>query len=299
MPKRRLILFGAYGFVGRVLTRLAEQDGAWEVRAMGSDDLNLLNPSCVRQIGNEAGPEVTLLMLAAIGRDRSDSLESAQANLTMGVHLAKVIRDYGAARCLFVSSASVYGEACSQTITEETPLHPDSYYAVSKYATERLLQRVTAEKGVPLVIVRPCRIYGPNDERATYGPSRFIRSVIQERRVELYGDGAELRDHLFVEDAARLMLQMAGGGPEGVFNLASGQSESFRSMLDLLRQIYPTDFELVSRPRSRPAIDLRYDTRKLRGAVGEFRLISLKEGIEKTVDAEKSASLETQEPVSS
>jgi UDP-glucose 4-epimerase len=184
---------------------------------------------------------------------------------------------------VYLSSASVYGDAeTNLAIDESTPLAPTCYYGLAKVMAERVLAQAAVRAGVPLVVFRLCRLYGPGDTQATYGPSAFVRWILEEGAVTLFGDGKELRDHVWVGDLVPLVRAAAGGQVTGVVNLASGESRTYQEMVDSLRAIATRPFGVRSRERTRPRIDQAFDITRLRTVFPDVVLTGLEHGLRET-----------------
>src|SRR5262249_36771981 len=137
--------------------------------------------------------------------------------------------------------------------------------------------------GVPLLVLRPCMIYGPGDRSAAYGPPGFLRSVLRDGKVRLFGDGSELRDHVYIDDLVEITVAL--GEYDGAYNLVSGHRPSFQAALACLRRFAPRAFEVVSMARDRPKTDQRFDPARLRAAAPGFRFTPLEEGLRLTCAA--------------
>jgi nucleoside-diphosphate-sugar epimerase len=247
--------------------------------------LDLTSPLAADELASRLGPATTLIVTAR-ARVSSDPFRTFTDDIAIAANVARCLIANPPRRCVYFSSTSVYGDVASNlAITEETPLAPNSLYGTSKVAAEGTLRHAADRADVPLFILRPCMVYGPDDPSSSYGPGRFVRSVLQDGKVRVFGDGNELRDYLFVRDLVNITLALAFDGSPGIYNLASGTSHSFQQILTCLRDIISDPFSVVTVPRDRPATDQRFDTSRLRGALPNIRLIPLEEGLAETVAA--------------
>lgn len=278
-------MLGDRGFLGRAIVGYCEKVLAVSVLGGSSLGIDLLEPEAPETLARvlDAG---TLVVLAVRPRDRADTLGTFEQSLCMIANVARALNAAPVQKCVFISTAAVYGtHADDLAITEETAVDPATLYGTAKYASERLLRKAAEAAGFPLLILRPCRVYGPGDTDPGYGPTAFVTSALRERVVTLYGDGRELRDFLFVEDAARLIWQLAAGEHAGVYNLASGEQHTFREITDILHDILPCDFDVASRPRTLPVVHQAFDIAKLSGALAGVAFTPLSEGLRHTVRA--------------
>lgn len=156
-------------------------------------------------------------------------------------------------------------------------------YGIAKFASERVLEYATRMAGASLLIFCPPLICGPGDTTNSYGPVGFSRSHARSQTITLWGDGTELREFLFVEDCCglvgRLLMENAR---EGVWNLASGRSNTFRDVLSILEQISGRKANILEKPRSKIKADNKFDPSFLCSIVPDFRFTTLDDGVGKT-----------------
>lgn|GEM_PF-712090 len=279
----KALVLGDRGFLGRAIVEYCEKVLAISVLGGSSLGIDLLEPGTSEALARvlDAG---TLLVLSVRPRDRADTLGTFEQSLCMIANVARALNVAPVQKCVFISTAAVYGTHVDDfAVTEETAVDPATFYGTAKYASERILRKAAEAAGFPLLILRPCRVYGPADPG--YGPTAFVTSALRERVVTLYGDGRELRDFLFVEDAARLTCQLAAGEHAGLYNLASGERHTFREIVDILHDMLPCDFDVASRPRTLPVVDQAFDIAKLSGALAGVAFTPLSQGLRHTVRA--------------
>ena len=109
--------------------------------------------------------------------------------------------------------------------------------------------------------------------------ARFIKSALERGTIELFGDGEERRDNVFVVDAARIVRRFAENTLTGVVNLVSGQSDSFASLAGLIQRLMPEPVRVVHGPRIRPVIHQAFLANELLAACPDFSWTPLAEGL--------------------
>ncbi len=114
-------------------------------------------------------------------------------------------------RVVIIGTCMVYDMAQSKGISELSPVKPASPYAGSKLAAENLALSYYHGLGLPVVILRPFNTYGPFQKTNMEGGvvSIFIRSKIAGSKIEVFGDGTQTRDFLYVEDCADFIVKAA------------------------------------------------------------------------------------------
>jgi nucleoside-diphosphate-sugar epimerase len=145
-------------------------------------------------------------------------------------------------RFVFASSSSVYGNAAAYPTTESTLPRPFSPYGTTKLAAEHLCSLYASNWDVPTVALRYFTVYGAR-QRPDMALHRFIRAAIEDRELEIYGTGEQLRDFTHVDDVVRANVLAATRPiqPGTTVNIAGGSYETVNGLLGMIA-------ELVGRP---------------------------------------------------
>lgn len=127
---------------------------------------------------------------------------------------------------IHASTGSVYGEPSIYPSTENHPLRPVSYYGVSKLAGERYVDVFNHLYGLNTTILRYFHVYGPRQESNEFGGvvSIFLRNLIENRDLVIFGDGKQIRSFTWVKDLVTANIQSAINSKANgqVYNVASG-----------------------------------------------------------------------------
>jgi nucleoside-diphosphate-sugar epimerase len=113
-------------------------------------------------------------------------------------------------KVVFMSTCMVYDRCMDETgITELHPTKPASPYAGSKIAAENMVLSYYYAYGLPTVVIRPFNTYGPFQKTGGEGGvvAIFIKNALTGKDLNIYGDGTQTRDLLYVEDCARFVVQ--------------------------------------------------------------------------------------------
>mgnify|MGYP001613505789 CR=1 FL=1 len=230
----------------------------------------------------------TVIDCAAIipGKSRADSSEMAEfhANIAMTQNLLSALNGKALKSLVKVSTMDVYGfrqgDVCSR---EEQLPTPSTGYGLAKYCTELLCKDACKIMRVPLAIMRCTQLYGPGDTS-----SKFIPSAIKAARsgceVNIYGDGADKRDYVFVNDAAQVIIGAAVECWNGVFNTATGTSTAVIDVLGMVRQICPHPFPVRFQERQKVSCDIQVSVARLTMMAPTFRPTPLLRGLALTYE---------------
>jgi len=290
---RRVVVLGSGGFVGTHLCAELQRI-ALEVELVGRSlpVLDLTVEEQAKRLAELFTPDTAVVSLAAIKRQLGDNLDSFTANLKIATNLARVLASRPVARFVFLSSAAVYGEETTNTaITEDAAPRPTSYYGMAKLASELLLRKAAESHGrTALLCVRPPLIYGPGDQGG-YGPTGFIKAALHGEPVVLWGDGTELREFVYVADAARALAKLVFHDCVGVVNLAAGHSYNYLDALAAVQACVPLREPATSRARSKGKADHGFDNARLRVLLPDLQFTMLTEGVRLTVAAQREAQI--------
>ena len=273
----RLIVLGATGFVGGHVVGIARTLG-WEVLGLSSKDLDLTSPTGVETLSKILRDGDTVVHAAAVVPARN-SVDVSQ-NLLMTQSVVDAILGHEIAQLVVISSDAVYGSE-SGVVTEASTCSPDSMHGIMSLAREM----VCGEVKVPVfTIVRPTAIYGTGDPHNSYGPNRFIKQMIDSGEITFFGEGAAIRDHVFIDDVTDVIVRAITMRQSGVINIASGESISFVALAELICQSGP-DGSRVASVGSEPLPTFRnYDISNLLRWFPDFYPVSLPVGMRRLVD---------------
>jgi nucleoside-diphosphate-sugar epimerase len=142
-------------------------------------------------------------------------------------------------RLVYASSSSVYGNARSYPVSEESLTVPLSPYGVTRLAAENLCALYAANFGLPTASLRFFTVYGPR-QRPDMAFYRIMESALGDSEFLLFGDGEQIREFTFVDDIARACVLCARASvPAGlVMNLSGGASVSMNLVIEQIERIH-------------------------------------------------------------
>lgn len=276
----RVVVLGATGSVGTSLMQ-GFSTQAIDAIGLGSAQVNLCDPSSVDLLRQMIRPDDTLLILSALTPDKGRDVSTFMKNVTMGAHLSLFLQQGPCAHVIYLSSDAVYADGVSP-IRETSCASPSTLHGLMHLARERLLQEALRSSKTPLLILRPCTLYGPSDTHNGYGPNRFLRSAIREHTISLFGEGEEQRDHLYLDDLSRLIGLCAQQRTSGLLNVATGTAVSFAAVAEMVAGLLDAPVQITSRPRQGPITHRRFDVTALQRAFPSWRATPFSEGLPAT-----------------
>jgi UDP-glucose 4-epimerase len=282
LSRSSYLVLGATGFLGRALVDRLRLIPESVVCPLGSREIDLSTANADELLARHLSPETTLIVSTRVRPD-PDPINAFQREIKLTLSIARALIIAPVRHCVYFSSSAIYGDRVTNSaITEATLAAPTNWYGIAKLTAENILAQVCDRSRLPLLLLRPCMVYGPGDRSLAYGPLRFLHSLLQEKRVGIYGDGSDRRDYLLVDDLAEIAGRLIARECTGIYNLASGLSPSITELVDLLRGIVAVPFEVVSLPRERASAEQRFDIQKLIAQIGPYEFVPLQTGLAKT-----------------
>ena len=267
---RSVLVTGAGGFIGGHLVERLVRDGA-RVRALARYNsrnergtLDWLDPEVVAGVdvvlgelrdvesvaAAAAGIEVVLHLGAQIAIPYSyvNPRDFFEVNVLGTLNVAQAALRHDAERVVHVSTSEVYGSARTVPITEDHPLEPQSPYAASKVAADKLMDSWHRAYGLPVTIVRPFNTYGPRQSARAIIPT-IITQALAGSTLWL-GSLHPRRDLTFVADtvagfAAAATTADATGRTE---QLGTGHDVSVADLVDMVDDILGKDLHVETDP---------------------------------------------------
>jgi UDP-glucose 4-epimerase len=201
-------------------------------------------------------------------------------------------RNNAGVKVVFAGTRQVYGKPDYLPVTEQHLVRPTDVNGINKVAGEYYHLVYNHVFGVRACSLRLTNIYGPrqlvkHNRQGFIG--WFIRLAVEGRELQIYGDGSQLRDFVYVDDAADAFLRAgASDACNGeVFNVGGAEPVSHRDLVHLLLEVAGTgSARHVEWPAEKKAIDIGSfyaDSAKFRAATGWQPRVPLREGLARTV----------------
>jgi len=203
---------------------------------------------------------------ASWGKDFDHYLEN---NIKATQRILEALKEFPEIKMVFASSSSVYGDTDQLPTPETARCQPLSPYGVSKLACEVLCNLYHKNYQVPVVSLRYFTVFGAR-QRPDMAFHKFIRAVLTQKPITVYGDGTQSRDFTYIKDIIKgTILAMERGEPGAIYNLGGGHQTRLIDAIHLIFELMGKDTELKFLPPEKG--DVRHtlsDTEKVRKELG-------------------------------
>lgn len=194
----------------------------------------------------------------------------------------------GIKRLVYSSSASVYGDAVAEPMTEDHPYNNWTFYGATKIAGEHMLKSYHKRYNLNGAGLRYMNVYGPRqDYRGAY--IAVIMKILDnlDRGVSpiVYGDGSQAYDFIYVADTARANIcALKSEVPFGFYNVGRGMKTSIRTLTELILRITGSSLPIRFEPAGQTFVTNRVgDTGKAQRDLGFRWTVDLEEGLNRLI----------------
>lgn len=281
-PPQTLIL-GA-GFVGSAAARSLGNMGA-NCLSFKSKGLDLLSDGADKKLASMITDTSTLVMVSAQAPVKNHWMLSE--NLRMLEPVVSALSEVKPAHIVYVSSDAVYKDSAN-LLSETSCAEPSSLHGVMHLAREIILRQVAGD--TPLAIVRPSLIYGLSDPHNGYGPNRFYRDCCNGRDIQLFGEGEERRDHVYIDDVGELIGMIVRHRSKGVLNIATGVVCSFREIAEKIVKLSNKNINIFGNVRNGPMPHNGYrafDPTLTCSTFSDFKYTPISQGLKRMFNGER------------
>ncbi len=314
---KRVCVTGGGGFLGSFVVEELRRRGARHIFVPRKKDYNLVHHEAVVRLLEDSKPDIVIHLAAnvgGIGANRKHPAEFFYDNLMMGVQLMHEAWRYGVKKFVAIGTVCAYPKYTPVPFKEEDlwngyPEETNAPYGLAKKMLLVQAQAYRQQYGFNAIYLLPANLYGPRDNfdlETSHVIPALIRKFITARdtggeEVVLWGDGSPSREFLYVEDAARGILDATEkyDGPEPV-NMGTGREVRIRDLANMIAEMVGYKGRIVwdtTKPNGQPRRAL--DTTKAKKYFGWEATTPLEEGLRRTIawyEANKEAILAGKRP---
>jgi UDP-glucose 4-epimerase len=261
----RVLVTGGAGFIGANLVEYLSASGSYEVVVL--DDLSAgqprpIFPRGVRFVCGDFtdkrttteclhGVDVVVHLAALPGVVASieDPRPSFAVNVAGSFQLLELARAANVRRFINASTGGALLGEVTPPISEQMAPSPLSPYGASKLAVEGYCSAFAGAYGLACATLRFSNIYGPRSAHKTSVVAAFIKNIIRDEPLVVYGDGSQQRDYLYVDDLARGIEAGLRRELTGVYQLGRGEGTTLHTLIATLKKVSGRDFQVRYEPR--------------------------------------------------
>lgn len=194
------------------------------------------------------------------------------------------------ARLVFSSSASVYGDAITEPMSEDHPFNNKNFYGATKIASEAMLRAYHHRYGLNFVGLRYMNVYGPRqDYKGAYIAviMRMLDAIDKGESPTIMGDGSEAFDFVAVKDCATANIcAMKSSANDEFYNVGTGKRTSLKELAEILIELTGCTKEINYLPNSSATLVKNRigDPSKATNEIGFTSKIDLHEGLNQLIE---------------
>ncbi|WDZ80946.1 NAD-dependent epimerase/dehydratase family protein (plasmid) [Ensifer adhaerens] len=170
-----------------------------------------------------------------------DKVADVRLNVTGSLQMLEVCRAQNVKRVIFASSGgTIYGIPEILPTPEDASCWPLTSYGISKLSVERYLHLYSYLYGIDYRVVRIANPFGPFQVASKNQGviAAFLRRMLSDQPVEVWGDGSVARDYVYIEDVAdALVLAAKHVGEDKIFNIGSGVARTINEVIESLETV--------------------------------------------------------------
>jgi UDP-glucose 4-epimerase len=251
---------------------------------------DILDEQLALQVSNNVDIIVHLAGNTGVGPSVEDPRADCLANVIGTFNYLEAARINKIPRFIFASSGAPAGEV-EPPIHEELPPHPVSPYGASKLAGEGYCSAYNKTFDIETVMLRFGNVYGPGSLHKSSVVAKFIRQALDKETLEIYGDGTQTRDFIYIDDlinALTLAATTVNIGGEA-FQIASNQEttvgEITEKLVEILNQNGVHQVHVINGETRLGDVKRNYsDTSKAKTKLGWQPTMSQEEGLKRTIE---------------
>ncbi len=173
-------------------------------------------------------------------KTNNNYVNDIENDLINTVRLLDKMVEHNVNKIVFLSSGgTIYGNNTDNFVSENSLTNPISNYGLIKLTIEKYLNLYKYNFGLEPLILRVSNLYGPQYGRT--GLHGIITTTLNKTKnneqIEIWGDGNNIRDYLFIDDLTDLLISSINSFKEGIFNIGSGKGVSINELIKITEEI--------------------------------------------------------------
>ncbi|AWF83264.1 epimerase [Microbulbifer sp. A4B17] len=240
---------------------------------------------------DEAVKKVDVIVHLAADTRVINSISNPVYNFEVNVHgTVNILEAMRRHKVQYLINASTGGAIIGETeppVHELMPVNPASAYGASKASAEAYCSAYSQSYGLSITSLRFSNVYGPLSLHKGSVIAAFIKKILRGEACDIYGDGYQTRDFIFVSDLCQGIIKALERKERGVFQLGSGQPTTINEIINLLKDVSGHKYNLELAYHDYRVGEVRHnytDITKATDYLGFKPEVSLRDGIQITWD---------------
>ena len=250
---------------------------------------DIRDPELIKKIVKGKDTIFHLGALVSIPYSFINPREVFEVNAEGTLNILLAARDQEVNKIVTTSTSEVYGTALYTPIDENHPLQAQSPYAASKIAADKIAESFYKTYNLPVAIIRPFNTYGPRQSDRAIIPTIIIQAL--KKSTINIGSTTPRRDLSYISDTVDGFMKIAESKKSigQVINIGLGKDISIGELIKMILLIMDKEIEIIStekrkRPKKSEVMRLLCDNRKAERIVKWIPKVSLKEGLNMTIE---------------
>jgi len=307
---KKIIVTGAAGFIGNKVSEMLLGDGSdvigidnlndyydtklklWRLESLKKSDnfkfyqIDIENYDGLNAIFKEHSPEAVINLAARAGVRYSLQNPFIYLSTNAGgtLNLLELCKEYNVPKFILASTSSLYAGQ-KMPFKEELPVNtPISPYAASKKSAEAMAYTYHYLYGIDVTILRYFTVYGPAG-RPDMSPFRFIKWIMEDSPLEIFGDGRQQRDFTYIDDIARGTIKALRPLGYEIINLGGNKPYRLNESIKLMEKYIGREAKCNYKEFQKADMKATWaDIEKAKILLNWQPKVSLEEGMKRTVE---------------
>ena len=252
-------------------------------------ELDIRDAQAVSDAVGRAQPEAIFHLAAQIDVRKSvaDPAHDSSINVGGTINVLRAAKTHEVARIVNTSTGgAIYGEGQVLPAPEDHPVAPEAPYGLSKFCAEQYCELFRRLHGLNTLSLRYGNVFGPRqDPLGEAGViAIFCGALLEHRTPQIFGDGEQTRDYIYVGDVVEANLRAAAAEATGAINIGRGVQTSVVEIVRALARHSDNGFQATHGPARPGEVQHIYlDTSRAREELGWEARVDLDEGLELTL----------------
>jgi len=302
----KILVTGGLGFIGsNFIIKLLQKENDFEVvnvdaELFGSNQHNLdeiknsdryefvkgniTNKNLMNELISKCDSVVNFAAETFVDRSINDANPFLVSNIRGAFTILDIITKQKK-RMIQISTDEVFGSLSTGSANEQSKFNPSSPYAATKAAAELLINSYCVTYDSDVIITRCTNNYGPRQFVEKLIPKTIILAN-QNKKIPIYGNGANIRDWIYVNDHCKAVLLALLNGKAGeTYNISANNEIDNLTVVKQILKIMNKSEDLIEFVEDRPGHDFRYsmNSTKISNELDWKIESSFNDGLEKTV----------------